>query len=120
MSKTSLDTALPLLQAYDHDCEDQNGEGRCWWIKLLDVEEGKDQVLFSLPMILTNAFYYLITLVSVMFAGHLGQLELAGATLGNSWCTVTGIAFMVRFSPSHPPPPSTHTHTHIHTHRGII
>ncbi|KAH8494349.1 hypothetical protein H0E87_020929 [Populus deltoides] len=98
MSKTSLDTALPLLQAYDHDCEDQNGEGRCWWIKLLDVEEGKDQVLFSLPMILTNAFYYLITLVSVMFAGHLGQLELAGATLGNSWCTVTGIAFMTGLS----------------------
>lgn len=110
MSKTSLDTALPLLEAYDHHCEDQNGKGRCWWIKLLDVEEGKDQVLFSLPMILTNAFYYLITLVSVMFAGHLGQLELAGATLGNSWCTVTGIAFMVRFSPSHPPLPSAHTH----------
>ncbi|KAI5571530.1 hypothetical protein BDE02_11G100200 [Populus trichocarpa] len=98
MPKTSLDTALPLLQAYDHHCEDQNGEGRCWWIKLLDVEEGKDQVLFSLPMILTNAFYYLITLVSVMFAGHLGQLELAGATLGNSWCTVTGIAFMTGLS----------------------
>ncbi|KAJ6894273.1 protein DETOXIFICATION 18-like [Populus alba x Populus x berolinensis] len=98
MSKTSLDTALPLLEAYDHHCEDQNGEGRCWWIKLLDVKEGKDQVLFSLPMILTNAFYYLITLVSVMFAGHLGQLELAGATLGNSWCTVTGIAFMAGLS----------------------
>ncbi|KAI9385806.1 hypothetical protein POPTR_011G117400v4 [Populus trichocarpa] len=98
MPKTSLDTALPLLQAYDHHCEDQNGEGRCWWIKLLDVEEGKGQVLFSLPMILTNAFYYLITLVSVMFAGHLGQLELAGATLGNSWCTVTGIAFMTGLS----------------------
>ncbi|KAG6755268.1 hypothetical protein POTOM_041087 [Populus tomentosa] len=98
MSKTSLDTALPLLEAYDHHCEDQNGEGRCWWIKLLDVKEGKDQVLFSLPMILTNAFYYLITLVSVMFAGHLGQLELAGATLGNSWCTVTGIAFMTGLS----------------------
>ncbi|KAL9383337.1 hypothetical protein Peur_023660 [Populus x canadensis] len=33
-----------------------------------------------------------------MFAGHLGQLELAGATLGNSWCTVTGIAFMTGLS----------------------
>ncbi|XP_011029501.1 PREDICTED: MATE efflux family protein LAL5-like [Populus euphratica] len=98
MSKTSLDAALPLLEAYDHHCEDQNGKGRCWWIKLLDVKEGKDQVFFSLPMILTNAFYYLITLVSVMFAGHLGQLELAGATLGNSWCTVTGIAFMTGLS----------------------
>ncbi|KAJ6770374.1 MULTIDRUG RESISTANCE PROTEIN [Salix purpurea] len=91
MSKTCLDV-------YDHHGEDQNGEGRCWWINLVDIEEGKDQILFSLPMILTNAFYYLITLISVMFAGHLGQLELAGATLGNSWCTVTGIAFMTGVS----------------------
>ncbi|KAJ6724495.1 PROTEIN DETOXIFICATION [Salix viminalis] len=91
MSKTGLDV-------YDHHGEDQNGKGRCWWINLVDIEEGKDQILFSLPMILTNAFYYLITLISVMFAGHLGQLELAGATLGNSWCTVTGIAFMTGVS----------------------
>ncbi|GMN75652.1 hypothetical protein TIFTF001_056639, partial [Ficus carica] len=33
-----------------------------------------------------------------MFAGHLGQLELAGATLANSWATVTGFAFMVGLS----------------------
>ncbi|KAJ6293040.1 hypothetical protein OIU78_025088 [Salix suchowensis] len=91
MSKIGLDV-------YDHHGEDQNGKGRCWWINLVDIEEGKDQILFSLPMILTNAFYYLITLISVMFAGHLGQLELAGATLGNSWCTVTGIAFMTGVS----------------------
>jgi MATE family multidrug resistance protein len=62
---------------------------------VLDVEEAKNQILFSLPMILTNVFYYLITLVSVMFAGHLGELELAGATLANSWAMVTGFAFMV-------------------------
>ncbi|CAK7327779.1 unnamed protein product [Dovyalis caffra] len=92
MSNTRMDATLPLL-------EDQNGKGRYWrWIKVLDVAEAKGQVLFSLPMILTNAFYYLITLVSVMFAGHLGQLELAGAALGNSWCTVTGIAFMTGLS----------------------
>ncbi|PKI37648.1 hypothetical protein CRG98_041941 [Punica granatum] len=46
-------------------------------------------------MILTNLFRYSITLTSVMFAGHLGELELAGATLANSWATVTGFAFMV-------------------------
>ncbi|KAL6283593.1 hypothetical protein ACE6H2_014522 [Prunus campanulata] len=64
---------------------------------VLDVEEAKKQVLFSLPMIFTNLFYYLITLVSVMFAGHLGKLELAGATLANSWAIVTGFAFMAQF-----------------------
>ncbi|KAJ0046671.1 hypothetical protein Pint_04596 [Pistacia integerrima] len=49
-------------------------------------------------MIVTNVFYYAITLVSVMFAGHLGQLELAGATLANSWATVTGFALMAGLS----------------------
>ena len=71
-----------------------------WWNKVLEVEEAKQQVLFSLPMILTNGFYYLIPLVSVMFASHLGELQLAGATLANSWATVTGYAFMVIFSTS--------------------
>ncbi|KAI9186528.1 hypothetical protein LWI28_018178 [Acer negundo] len=82
--------------------EDRNrggGDGG-WWRKVLvfDVEEAKNQVLFSLPMILTNVFYYSIPLVSVMFAGHLGQLQLAGATLANSWATVTGFAFMIGLS----------------------
>ncbi|KAG9439250.1 hypothetical protein H6P81_019415 [Aristolochia fimbriata] len=69
-----------------------------WWKKALDVEEAKHQVLFSVPMILTNVSYYCITLISVMFAGHLGELELAGATLANSWATVTGLALMTGLS----------------------
>ncbi|XP_027170852.1 protein DETOXIFICATION 18-like [Coffea eugenioides] len=70
---------------------------RCW-NKILDVGESKNQILFSLPMILTNVSYYLIPLVSVMFAGHLGQLELAASTLANSWAAVTGLALMVGLS----------------------
>ncbi|RHN75075.1 putative multi antimicrobial extrusion protein [Medicago truncatula] len=66
-----------------------------WWNKILDIEEAKHQLMFSLPMIFTNLFYYLITLVSVMLVGHLGDLQLAGATLANSWFSVTGIAVMV-------------------------
>ncbi|KAK8643798.1 hypothetical protein V6N13_013076 [Hibiscus sabdariffa] len=73
-------------------------EGRCWWKNVLDLEEAKSQVLFSLPMILTNLVYFSLTLVSVMFAGHLGELHLAGATLANSWATVTGFAFMTGLS----------------------
>ncbi|XP_065862067.1 protein DETOXIFICATION 19-like [Euphorbia lathyris] len=76
---------------------EDSGDGD-WWKKVMDKEEAKKQTLFSLPMILTNVFYYLIPLVSVMMAGHLGQLPLAGATLANSWATVTGIAFMVGLS----------------------
>jgi MATE family multidrug resistance protein len=91
--KANLDgaTATPLTEVDDGEEERKGG----WREKVLDVEEAKRQVLFSLPMILTNLFYYLITLVSVMFASHLGELELAGATLANSWATVTGFAFMV-------------------------
>ncbi|CAK7327780.1 unnamed protein product [Dovyalis caffra] len=50
---------------------------------LMMLEMERDELL-EMPMILTNAFHYFITLVSVTFAGHLGQLELAGATIGSS------------------------------------
>ncbi|KAK4779325.1 hypothetical protein SAY86_006853 [Trapa natans] len=49
-------------------------------------------------MILVSVFYYSIRLFSVMLAGHLGELELAGATLANSWTSVTGIAFLAGLS----------------------
>jgi len=77
------------------ESDDKGRENRRWFNKVLDMEEAKHQLLFSLPMILTNLFYYLITLVSVMLVGHLGELQLAGATLANSWFSVTGVALMV-------------------------
>ncbi|XP_078433706.1 protein DETOXIFICATION 18-like [Wolffia australiana] len=43
-------------------------------------------------MILTNVAYYCIPLISVMFAGHLGDIKLAGATLGNTWASFSGFA----------------------------
>uniref|UniRef100_A0A803NX51 Protein DETOXIFICATION n=1 Tax=Cannabis sativa TaxID=3483 RepID=A0A803NX51_CANSA len=87
------DAREPLIEV-----EEIEVSRRKWWDRLLDAQEAKQQVLFSLPMIITNGFYYLIPLVSVMFAGHLGQLNLAGATLANSWATVTGYAFMIGLS----------------------
>ncbi|XVF04244.1 hypothetical protein REPUB_Repub05bG0065800 [Reevesia pubescens] len=95
-SNTSLDTTALLSEVNHHD-QDQ---GRWWWWKnnVLDLEEAKNQVFFSLPMILSNVCYFSITLVSVMLAGHLGELHLAGATLANSWATVTGFAFMTGLS----------------------
>ncbi|XP_021714640.1 protein DETOXIFICATION 19-like [Chenopodium quinoa] len=66
--------------------------------KVIDVKEAKEQILFSFPMILTNVFYNLIPMISVMFAGHFGELPLAGSTLANSWATVTGYAFMLGLS----------------------
>nr|KJB81977.1 hypothetical protein B456_013G170200 [Gossypium raimondii] len=96
-SNSSLDTTALLSEASQG--QDQSTETRCLSLRnVLDVEEAKTQILFSLPMILTNVFYYAIALVSVMFAGHLGELDLAGATLANSWANVTGYAFMLGLS----------------------
>ncbi|XP_040987046.1 protein DETOXIFICATION 18-like [Juglans microcarpa x Juglans regia] len=97
LENANLDSKTPLIEV-GHSEDETKGSGGHWWEKVLEVEEAKKQALFSLPMILTNVFYYLITLVSVMFAGHLGDSELAGATLANSWATVTGFAFMVGLS----------------------
>ncbi|KAK6230606.1 hypothetical protein QUC31_002124 [Theobroma cacao] len=93
-SSTSLDR-VALLTGGDNDFEE--GKGR-WWRRVLDWEEASNQVFLSLPMIVCNVSYFSITLISVMFAGHLGELELAGATLANSWASVTGFAFMLGLS----------------------
>ncbi|VVA16706.1 PREDICTED: DETOXIFICATION [Prunus dulcis] len=61
-------------------------------MKFLDVGEAKKQVLFSLSTTLTNVMFNFIILVSVMFAGHLAQLQLAAANLAISWANATGLA----------------------------
>lgn len=75
----------------------EGGEG-IWWGIMIEPREAKEQILYALPMVITNVCYYLIPLVSVMFAGHLGQLQLAGSTFANSWAYVTGFAFMLGLS----------------------
>ncbi|XP_057529778.1 protein DETOXIFICATION 19-like [Amaranthus tricolor] len=64
----------------------------------MDAKEAKKQILFAVPIILTNIFYNLIPTVSIMFTGHLGELELASSTLAQSWATVTGYSFMIGLS----------------------
>lgn len=93
-------SSVPLIEpaACDQEEEEKRRGGGCLR-RLIDAEEAKWQLRFSVPMIFTNMSYFAVTLVSVMFAGHLGDLELAGATLGNSWGTVTGLALMVSIHP---------------------
>ncbi|KAF7141589.1 hypothetical protein RHSIM_Rhsim06G0200800 [Rhododendron simsii] len=98
---SSLDDSSLLAEVEEDGHEEEAATGERedrWWKKVLNLEEAKNQVLYSLPMILTNVSYYMIPVVSVMFAGHLGDLELAGSNLANSWATVTGYAFMVGLS----------------------
>ncbi|KAG2591998.1 protein DETOXIFICATION 19-like isoform X2 [Panicum virgatum] len=95
-----MSSAAPLLGSRPADDGHQQERRRCssWLGPVVDTEEAWAQLRFSGPMILMNMFYYGIPLVSVMFSGHLGDVELAGATLGNSWVTVTGYAFVIGLS----------------------
>ncbi|KAG8472366.1 hypothetical protein CXB51_034234 [Gossypium anomalum] len=87
----------PLNVEGANGCRPEGTNGRSWK-KVMDLGEAKTQIIFAVPMVLSNVFYFSITNVSVMFAGHLGEVELAGSTLANSWATVTGFAFMTGLS----------------------
>ncbi|KAK8651869.1 hypothetical protein V6N13_141446 [Hibiscus sabdariffa] len=89
--------ASPLNLEAANGCGSQGNSGRCWE-NVMDFGEAKIQILFAVPVVLSNVFYSSITMVSVMFAGHLGEVELAASTLANSWAAVTGFAFMVGLS----------------------
>ncbi|KAJ1277251.1 hypothetical protein BS78_05G280700 [Paspalum vaginatum] len=69
-----------------------------WLARVVDTAEARAQLVLAVPMVLTGMALYGIPLVSVMFSGHLGDVQLAGATLGNSWATVTGYAFVTGLS----------------------
>ncbi|XP_016511301.2 protein DETOXIFICATION 19-like [Nicotiana tabacum] len=90
----------PMLQPSlsSGDSNERDISSNRWWANVIDVKEAKNQLLFSLPMIVVNSCFYFINLVSVMFAGHLGKLELASSNLANSWAMVTGFSFMVGLS----------------------
>ncbi|MFQ6669036.1 hypothetical protein Gotur_034439 [Gossypium turneri] len=87
----------PLNVEGANGCRPEGTNARCWK-KVMDLAEAKTQIMFAVPMVLSNVFYFSITMVSVMFAGHLGEVELAGSALANSWATVTGFAFMTGLS----------------------
>ncbi|CAM6108347.1 unnamed protein product [Calypogeia fissa] len=52
--------------------------------------EIKTQIQIAGPMVLVNVLQYSILLVSTIFAGHLGVLELASSSLANSIASVLG------------------------------
>ncbi|KAL8510208.1 hypothetical protein ACS0TY_017137 [Phlomoides rotata] len=68
-----------------------------WLEKIIDVAEAKHQIVLAFPMILTNVAYFFIPLVSVMFADHISEIELAASNLANSWAAVSGLDLMVLY-----------------------
>ncbi|KAK8519949.1 hypothetical protein V6N12_003915 [Hibiscus sabdariffa] len=89
--------AGPLNVESVNGCSAETTNGRCW-TKVMDLAEAKVQILFAVPMVLCNVFLLLNHYGFRHVAGHLGDVELAGSTLANSWAIVTGFAFMTGLS----------------------
>lgn len=58
-------------------------------------EELKKQLWLAGPMIAGALLQNVIQMISVMYVGHLGELPLAGASMANSFATVTGLSLLV-------------------------
>ncbi|PKA63496.1 MATE efflux family protein 9 [Apostasia shenzhenica] len=59
------------------------------------LAEAKRLLGLAAPLIAVNLFQYLLQLISLMFAGHLGELELSGASLATSFANVTGFSLLL-------------------------
>ncbi|KAF8700315.1 hypothetical protein HU200_034247 [Digitaria exilis] len=97
MSSSSSDPLLGGAAAKGEGGE-PGARASSWVGRVVDTEEARAQLGFAVPMVLTSMAYYAIPVVSVMFSGQLGDVHLAGATLGNSWATVTGYACVTGLS----------------------
>lgn len=58
-------------------------------------EELKKQLWLAGPMIAGALLQNVIQMISVMYVGHLGELPLAGASMANSFATVTGLSLLL-------------------------
>ena len=47
------------------------------------------------PVIITYGADFLINIVQLMFVGHIGSTEMAGAALAASYCNVTGYSVII-------------------------
>ncbi|KAL6877515.1 hypothetical protein ACP4OV_012730 [Aristida adscensionis] len=73
----------PLLGATD-DTENKKAEEGLMW------REVKKQLCLAGPLVPGGLLLNVIQLISMMFVGHLGQLELAGASIATAFAAVTG------------------------------
>ena len=52
------------------------------------------------PIVFSCLLMNLVNVVSIMIVGHLGEVPLAGVSLGSSFANVTGYVVLVRLSDS--------------------
>ncbi|OMO73319.1 Multi antimicrobial extrusion protein [Corchorus olitorius] len=68
-------------------------ESRAWGSNLI-MEEVKKVILIAAPVAVVTVSRYLLQLVAVMMAGHLGELPLSGVALATSFANVTGFSVL--------------------------
>ncbi|KAG6743167.1 hypothetical protein POTOM_054115 [Populus tomentosa] len=68
-------------------------EDRTWASTTL-VEELKKVSCMAAPMVVVMVSLYLLQVVSLMMAGHLGELSLSAVSIGGSFATVTGFSLL--------------------------
>lgn len=57
--------------------------------------EFKKQLYLAGPLMAVNLLVCALSMISVMFVGHLGELALSGASMATSFASVTGTSLMV-------------------------
>ena len=58
-------------------------------------DEVRRQVGLAAPLVACSLLQYSLQVVSVMFAGHLGELPLSAASVASSFANVTGFSVLV-------------------------
>ena len=76
--------------------ETKERKWRVTWSAL--AEETKNVSFLAAPMVVVSVSQYLLQVVSVITAGHLGELSLSGVAIANSFTAVTGFSLVVSFS----------------------
>lgn len=90
----SLSLSTPFCEGNGVGVDEKGNQGRGISKKEI-LEEVKKQLWLSGPLISVSLLQYCIQMISVMFVGHLGELSLAGASMGTSFATVTGFSLLV-------------------------
>ena len=77
----------------------QKREGRIWEVitRAVFVEELKKVSSVAVPFMAMAVSQYLLQVVSLIMAGHLGELSLSGVAIATSFCNVTGFSLLVKF-----------------------
>ncbi|KAH1234135.1 Protein DETOXIFICATION 16 [Glycine max] len=64
------------------------------------IEEVKKQLWLAGPLISVTLLNFCLSIISVMFVGHLGELSLSGASMATSFASVTGFSLLVGMASS--------------------